>query len=86
MHGIARMNRHRVRREAEAIIANRDRNRSRACHPWTESQKRSDNQQQYSNAYRKGFHQIEITPHNCKQPVAARKAAKVTRLLLFSKR
>ena len=50
MHGIARVNRHRLRRETEAIVANRDRNRGRACHTRAECQKRSHNQRQYSNA------------------------------------
>ena len=50
MHGIARVNRHRFRREAETIVANRNRNRGRACHTRAERQKRSDNQQQYGNA------------------------------------
>jgi hypothetical protein len=50
-----------------------------------ESQKRSDNHPQYRNAQRKGFHDNNITPHNCKQSLAARKTAKVTTLLFFSK-
>ena len=50
LHGIARVDRHRCRHEAEAIVANCDRNRSRACHTRTESQKRSDNHPQYRNA------------------------------------
>jgi len=50
MHGIPRVNHHRVRREAEAIIANCDRNRGRARHTRAKRQKRSDNQWQYSNA------------------------------------
>ena len=47
MHGIARVNRHRFRREAEAVVANRDSNRGRACQVWAESQKRCDYQQRY---------------------------------------
>jgi hypothetical protein len=50
MHGIAWVNRHRFRREAETIVANRNRNRGRACHTRAERQKRSDNPQQYCNA------------------------------------
>ena len=83
LHCIAWVNRHRCRHEAEAIVANRDRDRDRARHPRAESQKRSDDQQQYRNAYWKGFHRINVRPHNCKPSVAARKTAKVTMLLPF---
>jgi len=48
-----------------------------------ESQKRSDNHHQYGNANWKGFHGINVRPHNCKQSVAAGKTAKVTTLLPF---
>ena len=47
MHGIARVNRHRGRREAEAIVANCDRHRDRARQARAESQKRCDYQQRY---------------------------------------
>jgi hypothetical protein len=37
VHCIARVNRHRCRPEAEAIVANRHRDRRRACHGGVES-------------------------------------------------
>lgn len=43
LHGIARVDRHRCRHEAEAIVAHRHRDRGGACHPGAQSQKRSDN-------------------------------------------
>ncbi len=50
MHGIARLNRHRFRREAEAIVANGDRNRGRTGRVWAESQSRGDDHHQYRDA------------------------------------
>jgi len=50
MHSIARVNHYRVRRKAEAIVANRDRNRGRACRSRVENQKGSDNRRHYREA------------------------------------
>ena len=50
MHGIARVNHHRIRREAQTIVANRNGNRGRTCQIWEENQNRSDNRHHYRNA------------------------------------
>jgi hypothetical protein len=50
VHCIARVNRYRRRREAEAIIANGDCNRDRTCGSRIENQKGSDNRRHYREA------------------------------------
>jgi hypothetical protein len=49
LHGVAWVNRHRCGREAEAIVANCDRNRGRVCRTRVVSQKSGDNPHRYCN-------------------------------------
>jgi hypothetical protein len=61
LHCIARVDRHRCRPEAEAIVAHRHRDCNAACHGRAQSQKGSNNRYQQRQAAFRGSHCITHT-------------------------
>ena len=73
LHCIARVNRHRCRPEAEAVVAHRHRDRSAACHGGAHSQKGSNNRhQQRQAAFKSSYciaHSAQLQTIGCPQAI-----------------